>query len=80
MADASAFLGMARRVEAVEADEFAGAVVIVPPGDDAKAIEFVTSDPNPDLIQFWASIKSRVEVAYAEAVGRAEQSRGGGGW
>lgn len=78
MSDGSAFRGMADRIEGIAEGEFAGAVVIVPPGE-GLGIEFCTSDPRPDLVQFWASVKARIEIAYAEAMAAAEKSRGGWG-
>lgn len=79
MADAAEFARMVRRVEGLPDDEFAGAVVIQPPGD-AVPIAFVTSNPNPNLVMFWASVKSLVEVAYGEAMANAAERDGGKGW
>lgn len=78
MANDGEFSRMAERVRAVPDDEFGGAVVIRPPGEEVDAIAFVIADPHPDPVQFWASVKTRVEIAYAEAMGRAEGQQGGG--
>lgn len=60
------FADMASRIERVEAGEFAGAVVVVPPGD-GQPISFMLTDPSPNVAQFWSSVLSRVQIAGAEA-------------
>jgi hypothetical protein len=72
------FTEMAERIARIAGEEFAGAVVIVPPGD-SEPIAFVTSDPRPDLIQFLAAVKARVEIAFSEAQ-EATQPGQAGGW
>jgi hypothetical protein len=79
MADAESFTRMAGRVELIPEEEFGGAVVIRPPGE-GDPIEFVTSDPSPNPIQFWGAVKARVEIAYAEALGNSDKGHGGSGW
>lgn len=76
MAKDAPFIRMAERIAAIEPAEFAGACVIQPPGD-AEPIAFVTSDPSPDVIQFLAAVKARIEIAYAEAMQGAEDRRTG---
>ncbi len=46
--------------------QFAGAVVVVPPGE-GKPIAFLTSAIEPNVYQFWTNLKSVVEEAMALA-------------
>lgn len=46
--------------------EFAGGIVIVPPGD-AEPIAFHTWAAKPNTFQFWTNLKSLVEEACAAA-------------
>lgn len=71
---ADPFSEMANRLGLVPDTEFGGAVVIVPPGE-GPAIEFLLTDPAPDIVMFWASVKSRVEIAYAMAVNAADKGQ-----
>jgi hypothetical protein len=66
------FTSMAARIERIDEAEFAGAVVIVPP--EGEPIVFLTTDPKPDLPQFWATVETRVQIKKAEALDRATQS------
>lgn len=78
MADAPAqhFADMAARIEKIDLAEFAGAVVVVPPGD-GEPIAFLMTDPRPDIAQFWGSAKSRVEVKAVEAINGVQQESWG---
>jgi hypothetical protein len=67
---AAPFTDMAARIAKIDSAEFAGAVVVVPPGD-GEPIAFMTTDPKPDLMQFWSTVKSRVEVRATEAMQQA---------
>jgi hypothetical protein len=60
------FHDMAARIEKIEPAEFAGAVVIMPPGG-GEPIVFLTTDPMPVQPQFWSSVQARVELAAAKA-------------
>ena len=60
------FFDMATRIEKIDSAEFAGAVVIVPPGD-GEPITFLHTDPNPVLAAFWAAVSGRVEIGVASA-------------
>lgn len=67
MADpAEAFALMAERIAKIDQTEFAGAVVVVPPGG-GEIIAFLTTDPQPNQAQFYTSVMSRVEIAAAHA-------------
>lgn len=63
---AQPFVEMAARIERMGAEEFAGAVVIVPPGD-GEPIAFLLTDPTPNIIQFWTGLQGRVEVSALKA-------------
>jgi hypothetical protein len=60
------FSDMAARIEKIDLAEFAGAVVIVPPGE-GEPITFLHTDPNPVLAAFWAAVSGRVEIGVAKA-------------
>ena len=65
------FSEMADRIAKIDPFEFGGAVVVLPPGENAVPIAFVTTDPHPDLMQFWSTVKARVEVRATEMVQQA---------
>jgi hypothetical protein len=80
MTAAEPFTEMAALIAHNDATRFAGAIVVVPPGD-GEPISFMLTDPKPDLVQFWATVKARVEVRSTEALLAAtDQARGQGGW
>lgn len=60
------FSDMAARIQRADPQEFAGAIVIVPPEGDPIAI-LISEAPHPDLPQFWSIAKTRVEIRLAEA-------------
>jgi len=68
---AQAFRAMVARIEKMDPADFAGAVVIVPPGDGEPIVE-LRADPNPDVVGFWAGIETRIETRKME-MARAEQ-------
>ena len=67
---AAPFSEMAARIAKIDPGEFAGAVVVVPPGG-GDPIAFLTTDPKPDLMQFWSTVKARVEVRATEMIQQA---------
>jgi hypothetical protein len=69
---------MSARIAKINPDEFAGAIVVVPPGD-GEPIAFLTTDPKPNLMQFWATVKTRVEVATEAMQSAASQKDPWGG-
>jgi hypothetical protein len=75
---AKPFTEMADRILKIDPAEFAGAIVVVPPGD-GEPIAFLTTDPKPNLMQFWATVKSRVEVSTSEAMAAVTQQDPWGG-
>lgn len=68
------FEEMAARIAKIDPAEFAGAIVVLPPGGE-DPIAFLTTDPRPDVVQFWASAQSRITVKATEAMQDAEQKR-----
>lgn len=72
MADRAApFVDMASRISKIDVTEFAGAVVVVPPS--GEPIAFLTTDPDPNIAQFWSGLLGRLESAAAQA--KDEQER-----
>lgn len=57
---ADPFSDMAERVERNGDDHFGGAAVIVAP--DGKVISLLMVDDSKDQAQFWATIKTRVQL------------------
>ena len=65
------FEEMAERIRRQPEGEFAGAVLIVPPGDDEGAgLDFLAVESRPNAVNFWNATKSRLDVAHAEMMGR----------
>lgn len=75
---ADQFEEMARLIRHNGPERFAGAIVVVPPGD-GEPISFMLADPKPDLVQFWATVKARVEIKAAEAL-QAADMKNNPGW
>lgn len=65
------FEDMVERIARIDEAEFAGAIVVMPPTGDPVA--FLTTDPAPDLLQFWATVKQRIEIRAAEAIQAASK-------
>lgn len=76
MTEAEPFREMAGRIDKIDDNEFAGAAVIQPPGG-GEPIAFLIAETKPDLLQFWAAVKARVEIAYAAL---SEDAIQGGGY
>lgn len=64
---AKPFEEMVADIIRVDPEKFAGAVVVVPPGD-GEPIAFLTTDPKPNIVQFWSTVKNRIDVAANEAI------------
>ena len=75
---AQLFTDMAARIEKTDEKEFAGAAVIVPPGG-GDPITLLLVDPKQDIVQFFATVKSRVEIVTG-AVMEAARDQAQGGW
>lgn len=71
------FAAMAERIAKIDGAEFAGAVVVVPPGD-GEPIAFLTTDPKPDVLQFFAAVETRVQVRKAEVMDTQRQTEAWG--
>ena len=73
------FSNMADRIKHMSASPaaggFGGAVVIVPPGS-ADPIEILMLDPHADLAMFWGTIRTKIDIALANA--EAEKRRQAG--
>lgn len=61
---AEPFREMAARIERNLLEEFAGAVLIVPP--TGEPIALMIADPKADLGQFWGTVMARIQVATME--------------
>jgi hypothetical protein len=60
------FKAMAADIEHNGPSKFGGAVVIIPPANGGEAIELLMLDLKADPAQFWATIKTRIEIKLAE--------------
>jgi hypothetical protein len=63
---AERFRVMAAAIEHNYASTFGGAVVIIPPPFAGDPIELLILDLKADPAQFWATIKTRIEIKLAE--------------
>lgn len=63
---ASSFAAMAARITQNASQPFGGAVVIIPPGT-GQTIELLMLDPNSDLAIFWTTIRTKIDIALANA-------------
>jgi hypothetical protein len=60
------FTEMARALVHNKGQGFGGAVVIVPPDNGGESIELLLLDSRGDPAQFWATVKSRLELRLRE--------------
>lgn len=67
----AAFRAMAARIDLNAETGFGGACVIIPPGGDAHDMLILDTAESPVI--FWATLKSRVDIALAE-IDQAERS------
>jgi hypothetical protein len=58
---AQPFLDMAARIGRMDPADFAGALLVVPPGEGAEPVAMLLIDPTPALAHFMLSAKGRVE-------------------
>ena len=63
-AAADRFRAMADRIDRNPDEDFAGALLIVPP--KGEAVEKLNIDPSKNLADFWNSVKARVDIAHAD--------------
>lgn len=68
------FRDMADRIERNKPEDFAGAILIVPPTGDAIAV--MIADPTKDLEAFWAVAQSKIQIATAEYMGTKSGNSG----
>ena len=62
---ADVFRAMAERIARNKSEEFAGALLVVPPKAE-DPIEILLVNPKQDLAAFWATVASTIQVAAAE--------------
>ena len=74
---ASYFDSMAKRITKNADQPFGGAVVIVPPGTN-QPIEILMLDPNSDMALFWGTIRTKIDIALANAEAEKRQRSGFG--
>ncbi len=72
---AKPFQDMARRITDNMSHAFGGAVVILPPGS-TDSIEILMLDQHADLAMFWGTIRTKIDIALANA--EAEKRRQSG--
>jgi hypothetical protein len=70
---ADPFRTMASRVDHNEASSFGGAAVIIPPSGGGNLVEVLILDPKNSPAQFWATLKTRIDM---ELAALDEQQRG----
>lgn len=63
---AERFRQMAAAIDHNADGTFGGAVVIIPPANGGEPIELLILDLKADPAQFWATIKTRIEIKLAE--------------
>lgn len=63
---AERFKAMAVAIEHNAGNTFGGAVVIVPPPSGGEQIELLILDLKADPAQFWATIRTRIDIKLAE--------------
>ncbi len=60
------FASMAERIARNSADEFGGAMLIVPPTGDPIEYLFITANPKNEESFFWAQCKSKLDLTAVE--------------
>lgn len=71
MADlGDAFRRMAGRIEAIQADDFNGALVLVAP--DGSEITLMMQGTRDEVV-FWSTAKSKIEIAATEFANKSTQ-------
>lgn len=63
MSHSDLFKKMAALIEQNEGSTFGGAYVIIPPGQDAKAMEVLVLDTQQDQAQFFMLLHAKVQSA-----------------
>lgn len=67
---------MADKIDKNDAEDFSGAVVIVPPGDE-QPIELLYLGSKHDVLYFWTQVKTAVDVAQNEYMTKEKQKQVG---
>lgn len=68
---ADLFRQMAERIERNAPTEFAGAVLLIPPGNETP-IEILLVNPRPDMEHFWSTCEAQVKAAQMEWMQRTQ--------
>lgn len=76
-AAAALFRAMADRLERGEPEEFGGAFLLVPPGDN-PSVDGVSWHTAPNPVAFWATVQGQIEMAVEEFKGRTQPQGVGG--
>jgi hypothetical protein len=63
---AERFRAMADLIEKNADEPFGGCMMIFPPGENAKVIQILKLDTDPDGSIFWAEVKTKADTAVAE--------------
>ena len=72
---AKPFSDMAALVAHNAANSFGGACVIVPPAGAGSNVELLMLDPKLEATQFWATLKTKIEIVLAELDAKQRQQQ-----
>ena len=72
---AGLFREMARRLDQAGDNPFAGAYLILPPGDEAKPLDHIGSASVPHVAAFWNLVSGMLDLTIAEIKEAAEQNK-----
>lgn len=76
MTNSQPFTQMAERIEHNKEAQFGGAAVVISP--DGAKIEFLMLDASSDPIQFWSTVKTRIEFVLDDLGQKARVQQGFG--
>lgn len=74
---ADRFRKMADRIELNSDQPFAGAMLVIPPGDEPTVIELLKLDPEPDASAFWAELNGRCADAVSKLTDASRNAQAG---
>jgi hypothetical protein len=74
---AERLVAMAERIRHNAEEEFAGCLVVLPPegvnGQGGEAIELLLIDPKRDAVNFWSTVRAKVEIGERTFQAQIEQ-------
>ena len=73
--NAQPFRAMAERIARNDPDEFAGALLIVPP--QGEPVEYLAINPKQDVAAFWGAVQAYVQRVLAEMEEKQRNPFGG---